>query len=331
MFRVLLASLLSCSVLLVCIAPAAQGATSPAVPACAAVEGARVGEGLASTVPVRTSPVLPPPLTAQAAVVVDGDTGRVLLDLGAHQRRPPASTTKIMTAILAIERGGLDETVVSDVDATHMTGSSVMGLRPGVAITVRDLLYGLMLPSGNDAAVQLAEHDGGSVGAFVDGMNAKARELGLLDTHYVNPHGLSDSQHYSSAYDLARLARFAMRNPQFAEIVIARRWHLSPPSDYDLTNGNTLLGAYPGADGVKIGWTEDAGWTLVASAVRNGHRLFVTVLNSRDRDADAAALLDWAFGTYDWVQLGPRFSGQLRVAERLGMGSSLLRALSVCA
>ena len=311
-------------------AGASHASSASSIPSCATA-GATTNS-IAAEIPMLAPGSGPPPaITAQAGVVVDGETGRVLYDLGAHQRRAPASTTKIMTALLAIEHGGLDDTVISDVDGSTMVGSSVMGLRPGLPITVRDLLYGLMLPSGNDAALVLAEHDDGSVAAFVDEMNRKAADLGLKDTHFANPHGLDAPEHYSSAYDLARLARVAMASPEFAQIVSTQWWHLAPPSDYDLHNGNSLLATYRGADGVKIGWTEAAGWTLVASATRGGRRLFAVVLDSADRDADAAALLDWAFGSYQWVRLAPRTVEPLRLAERLGIGVPLLRPLLACA
>ncbi|HEY7801213.1 MAG TPA: D-alanyl-D-alanine carboxypeptidase family protein [Dehalococcoidia bacterium] len=319
-------------VLAVVVLPTAPSLAAPefSIPSCAK-QGA-VADALAVQVPMSTAPLAAPPaITAKSAVVIDGDTGRVLYDLGAHDRRPPASVTKIMTALLTIEHGDLGRTVVSDVDATTMVGSSVMGLRPGVPITIEDLLYGLMLPSGNDAAVLLAENVDGSVPAFVAEMNKKAKELGLKDTHFANPHGLDDPNHYSSAYDLARLARYAMQEPEFAKIVSTQDWHLAPPSDYDLHNGNSLLETYPGADGVKIGWTDNAGWTLVASAQRDGHRLYVTVLDSTDRDADATALFDWAFSGYSWVRLEQKTVDQMRLAERLGIGSALVRSLSVCA
>jgi D-alanyl-D-alanine carboxypeptidase (penicillin-binding protein 5/6) len=289
-------------------------------------------EAFAGVMPVgRPDELPPPPISAKAAVVIDGDTGRVLYDLNAHERRAPASTTKIMTALLAIRDGGdLDRTVISDVDGSQMPDSSIMGLKPGFPISMRDLLYGLMLPSGNDAAIVLAEQVAGSTPAFVDLMNRTAAELGLRDTHFVNPHGLDDVHHYSSAYDLARLGRVAMQDPVFAQIAGTREWHLSPPWDYDLHNGNTLLGGYPGADGVKIGWTDWAGWTLVASAQRDGHRLFVTVLDSEDRNADASALFDWAFASYEWMPLSPRAITAARLARTLGLGDALARSIAMC-
>jgi len=309
--------------------PRTEAAAPGAVPGC----GQPVPDPsrFSSSIPLNVATVAPPAVTARAAVVVDGETGRVLYDLGAHDRLPPASTTKIMTAILALESGAdTGGSVVSDIDARWLKGSSVMGLRPGMVLSVRDLLYGLMLPSGNDAAIELAKIVDGSEAAFVDRMNQKARELGLRDTNFVNPHGLDDPNHYSSAYDLAMLARYAMANPQFAELVRTRDYQLSPPSGYVLRNGNSFLQRYPGADGVKIGWTEAAGWTLVASAERDGRRLFATVLNSTDRDADAAALLDWAFQSYQWLTLGPRAQATLRLAQKWGFGGGLVRSLAAC-
>jgi D-alanyl-D-alanine carboxypeptidase len=181
-----------------------------------------------------------------------------------------------------------------------MIGSSVMGLWPAAEVTLRDLLYGLMLPSGNDAAVELARTLAPSEQAFIDMMNERVRAMGLRNTHFTNPHGLDDWEHYSSAYDMAAITRHAMRNQRFREIANTPVHHLAPPFDYDVHNGNSLLGFYPGANGVKIGWTEAAGWTFVASAWRDGREVIVSLMNSADRDADAAALLDWAFASPHW-------------------------------
>lgn len=154
----------------------------------------------------------------------------VLYDLRAHDRLPPASTPKIMTSLLAIEKLDPNQVITSDIDATTLTGSSVMGLRPGVAITVRDLLYGLMLPSGNDAAIELARAIDGTEQAFVRRMNQPVTDLGLTDTHFVNSHGLDSRRHYSSAYDLAMLARAAMKSAVFADLVGTRDRQLARPS-----------------------------------------------------------------------------------------------------
>jgi D-alanyl-D-alanine carboxypeptidase (penicillin-binding protein 5/6) len=303
-----------------------------AVPSCG--PNAQGGDVLPSGLPVRDPAAAPPPpITAKAAVVLDAETGRVLYGLDEHYRRSPASTTKIMTAILALENRPLDDLIVAESDALTMSaaGSSVMGLAPGTSISMRDLLYGLMLPSGNDAALDIARAiDSGSVSTFVDRMNAKAADLHLVNTSFRNPHGLSRKGHYSSAYDLAMLTRYAMANEEFRRIVSTQAYHLSPPSDYDLFNGNSLLATYPGADGVKIGWTEQAGWTFVASAVRDGRRVIVTVLHSDDRDADAAALFDWAFTSHRWQTIGPQTAAMLSVFNRFGLGQALGRSLAVC-
>lgn len=310
--------------------PARTDATGRKVlPGCGTPGAAR--PVVPSALPVRSDDAAPPPaITAESAVAIDAETGRVLYDLRAHERRAPASTTKIMTAILALENIDEDAWVVSDTDARTMIGSSVMGLRPGVYIKMRDLLYGLMLPSGNDAAVEIAKNVDGSVPAFVERMNAKAEELGLQETHFRNPHGLDARDHYSSAYDLAMLGRYAMGNAEFRTIVGTAYYHLEPPSDYDLVNGNTLLTSYPGAEGIKIGWTDRAGWTFVASAVRDGRRVIVALMDSNDRDGDAAALLDWAYGTYSWNEISPRTVRMLQLAQRMGGAEALTRSLTVC-
>lgn len=315
------------SLLLASLAPFDTEARVPvSIPRCALE---KEGDVTASAIPMNTLHAPTPSITAKAAVVIDAETGRVLYDWNAYTRRAPASTTKIMTAILAIEQENLDKVVMSDIDARHLIGSSVMGLRPDIPITVRDLLYGLMLPSGNDAAIELAKSISGDTTRFARLMNQKVEELGLEDTNFTNPHGLDNRNHYSSAYDLAQMTRYAMRNEVFASIVGTGYYQLSPPWDYGINNGNTLLGTYYGADGVKIGWTNAAGWTFVASAQRDGRRLIATVLASENRDADAAALFDWAFGSHEWMQLSEKTDRTVRVARLLGV-PGLPQVLSVC-
>jgi D-alanyl-D-alanine carboxypeptidase (penicillin-binding protein 5/6) len=232
---------------------------------------------------------------------MDAATGRVLYGRRMHERRAPASTTKIMTALLSVEAiADPNGVVVSSTDASAMIGSSVMGLWPAAEVTLRDLLYGLMLPSGNDAAVELARNLAPSETDFVRVMNERAQIMGMRDTSFTNPHGLDDANHYSSAYDMAVLARFAMQNVRFRELARAQAHHLSAPFDYSIYNGNSLLGTYAGAEGVKIGWTEAAGWTFVAAAQRDGREVIVSLMHSADRDADAATLLDWAFSSPHW-------------------------------
>jgi D-alanyl-D-alanine carboxypeptidase len=177
-------------------------------------------------------------------------------------------------------------------------GSSIMGLSPGQHVSVRTLLDGLLLPSGNDAAEQLAVTVAESRAGFIGWMNAVASdELGLSDTHFVNPSGLDAPDHYSSAYDLAQLARRAMQEDVIRQIVGSPEIHAD---GFDLVGHNPLIGAYPGADGVKTGSTDAAGKVLVGSAVHDGHRVYVVVMHSDDTAADAEALFDWTWQEFSW-------------------------------
>ncbi len=252
------------------------------------------------TAPVRLLDRPPPEIGAAAAVVLDEASLGVLYDHYAHERRAPASLTKIATAILAAERGDLEEVVSIDVDGLNMGRSTVMGLIPGDEFTLRDLLYGLMLPSGNDAALAIARHISGSEVAFAEEMTALAWRLGLTDSTFTNPHGLGGTNHRTTAYDLAVLSRYLMTFPDLAEIVAARSWTAEGSRTISMWTLNSLLHTYPGADGLKTGYTRRAGPTIAVSAVRDGHRLYVVVLDSPTREADAAALLDWAFESHVW-------------------------------
>src|SRR5687767_5756075 len=215
-----------------------------------------------------------PQISAKAAIVVEYPSGKIIYQKGAHEQLAPASTTKILTAILAMERGKLNEIVT--VAPEDMIRGSKMGLKSGEQQTVRNLLYGLMLPSGNDAAMTIARHigsqKGGSsatpkdaVNAFASMMNARLTQLGLKESHFVNPHGLDKSGHYSSAYDLASLTWHAMHFPVFNEIV-KQPSHKVP--GHTLTNINKMIAQYPGADGAKTGYTRRAGLCLVTTATR---------------------------------------------------------------
>lgn len=256
----------------------------------------------------------PPTLLAEAALLGDETTGQVLWEKNAHEPRAVASTTKIMTALITLERAPLDEEVVVSPTAAH-TGGNMVGLTPGERLSVRELLYGLLLNSGNDVATALAEHVAGTTAAFADLMNAKAQTLGMAHTHFVNPHGLDTEGHFSSAYDLWLLAREAMKNPTFREIVATPSW-TSGARTY--VNLNPLLTSYLGADGIKTGTSDWAGECLVASATRRGHRLIAVVLHSPDRYRDTTALLDWGFATHDWVpvRLQGRALNQFLLAGR---------------
>jgi D-alanyl-D-alanine carboxypeptidase (penicillin-binding protein 5/6) len=242
----------------------------------------------------------PPAINARAAVVLDDASAEVLFAKDADMRLAPASLTKIATAIVALERGNLDAEVIVDVDSRTMRRSTVMGLIPGDRFTLRDLLYGMMLPSGNDAALAVGRHLSGSDAAFVAEMNRLAARLGLRDTHFANPHGLGARDHFTSARDLALLSRYAMSLPEFARIVGTAQWLASGSRDIALYNINSFLFMYSGADGLKTGYTRSAGSTLAASAVRGQRRLFVVLLNAPQREADAMALMDWVFNDFVW-------------------------------
>jgi D-alanyl-D-alanine carboxypeptidase (penicillin-binding protein 5/6) len=246
--------------------------------------------------------VLPPmpETSAVAAVLVDEASGAVLFDKNAHLPMPPASLTKIATLVLALESGRLDEWVDVDVDSRTMRSSTVMGLIPGDRFLLRDLLYGLMLPSGNDAALAIGRHLAGSDAAFVAEMNQLMRRQGLSESNFLNPHGLGGGLHATSAHDLAMLSRYGMSLPGFREIVSTRYWTANGSRTLPLSNINTFLTSFAGADGLKTGYTRSAGSTLAASATRNGHRLYAIVLNSPTRDEDARRLLNWAFTNLTW-------------------------------
>jgi D-alanyl-D-alanine carboxypeptidase len=257
---------------------------------------------VSSPVPQRVLPLAPPAVTAPEVAVVDDTSGLLLYGLSAHTHEAPASTTKIATAIVTLEHADdLDRSVRITVNGFAMAeadGSSIMGLSPGRQLTLRTLLDGLLLPSGNDAAEQLALTVAESRTQFVGWMNSVATdELGLHDTEFVNPSGLDADGHYSSAYDLAQLARRAMREDVFRQIVASPE---IVAQGFDLVGHNPLIGTYRGADGVKTGTTDLAGKVLVGSATRNGHRVYAVVMHSDDILADTSALLDWAWQEFAW-------------------------------
>lgn len=240
---------------------------------------------------------LAPKVDAEAAVLMVANTRRILYAINPDAIMYPASTTKIMTLLTALEKGKLDSNVTVSAAAAGCEGSS-LELRPGDSLSLRDLLYGLMLVSGNDAAEAAAENIAGSVPAFVELMNAKAGQLGLVNTHFSNPHGLPDPlNHYSSARDLALITATALQNPDFAKIVATREYAVpfKNRAPIRITNTNKLLRSYPGATGIKTGYTQEAGDCLVASAKRGGVQLIVVLLNDDARWQDAAQLLDYGF------------------------------------
>lgn len=248
----------------------------------------------------------PPAVTAEGAVVWDPADEATLYGRAESTGRPMASTTKIMTVLLALEQADIDELVTVSPGAAGRGGAS-LGLRAGQELPLGSVLAGLMLRSGNDGAAAVAEHVAGGVDAFVALMNARADQLGLSDTHFKDVSGLTDDPaHRASPLDLARLAEVAMAHPEFAAWAGAAT--LTVPGLGSVTNRNELLGSYPGATGVKTGFTSLAGQTLVASAARHGRTLYAVVLGSEDRASDAAALLDHGFE--DFARPAPLAAGQ---------------------
>jgi D-alanyl-D-alanine carboxypeptidase (penicillin-binding protein 5/6) len=243
-----------------------------------------------------------PDVTARSAVLLDQSTGRILYSKNAHEQLPNASTTKVMTAILAIESGRLADKVIVSEYASLVEGSSV-DLEAGEEKTLEELLYGLMLRSGNDAATAIAEHLGGSVEKFAEMMTRRAMELGVAQTRFKNPHGLHDEEHYTTAYDFALISAHALTLPKFSEVCATESIKISwPGRPYDrvLRNQNKLLDMYEGGDGIKTGWTTPAGRCFVGSATREGWRLVTVVLNAPQMWEDTTALLDFGYSHYRW-------------------------------
>lgn len=232
--------------------------------------------------------------SATAAVLMDVDSGRVLYARNEDAKMLVASTTKIMTALVALENGDLNSTVKVTAEAANTEGSS-MYLKAGEKLTLETLLYGLMLCSGNDAAVAVAQGVAGSTDKFVKLMNEKAKELGMTHTSFANPNGLDDEKHYSTARDMAVLACAAMNNETFARIVSTRTVTVGGRT---LTNHNKLLSYVDGCIGLKTGYTKAAGRTLVSCVRRNGQRLVAVTLQDGNDWADHAALYDYGFSTY---------------------------------
>jgi D-alanyl-D-alanine carboxypeptidase (penicillin-binding protein 5/6) len=264
--------------------------------------------------PILTIQGTPPAVGAKAAYLLDADTGHMLVNVNGQQRLPMASTTKIMTAFIALQTADLQQVVTVKQDAVDEVkknqGSSAF-LVVGDKIRLLDLLYALMLPSGDDAAITIADAISGSPAQFVVTMNQYAQRLHLKQTHYINPDGLTyltaqnkpDPQHYTSAADLVQLTRIALENPLFAQIVALQEYKLPATAEhhaYDWMTTDDLLSAYPGAIGVKTGFTLEAGYCLVFSAINVGHHLIGVVLNDstqkpNQRFTDAIKLLDWGF------------------------------------
>jgi D-alanyl-D-alanine carboxypeptidase (penicillin-binding protein 5/6) len=241
-------------------------------------------------------------VSAQSAILMEQQSGRVLFEKDAYTKRRIASITKIMTAILAIESGKMNETVRVSSRAVRAEGSSIY-LKEGEKIKLRDLVYGLMLRSGNDAAIAIAEHVGGSVEGFVFLMNQKAAEIGMRDTHFANPHGLDDAEnHYSTAYDMALLMRYAMQNKEFRKVAGTKVYRApNPDEEWDRIwrNKNKLLtNLYEYCTGGKTGYTKRAKRTLVTTAEKDGLELIAVTLNAPDDWNDHIAMYEYGFDHY---------------------------------
>ncbi len=240
-----------------------------------------------------------PQVTARSAVVIDALTGEVLYQRMMDERRYPASTTKIMSLITALEtnRGSLDDAVRISGTAADMEGST-MWLERGERYRLEDLLYGMMLVSGNDAATAVAEHVAGSVQAFAKRMTEKANEIGAKNTRFTNSCGLHDPLHYTTAHDLALITAYGYKNSTFRKIVSTKEWRvplMKPPFTRELENENMLLWIYPGANGVKTGYTDAAGRCVVTAAERDGVQLIAVVLDGAYMWNDSIAMLDYGF------------------------------------
>lgn len=250
--------------------------------------------------------VATPNIKASSAILTDATTGQVLFEKNADEHRPMASTTKIMTAILTIENCKMDDTITASKNVSQTQFTS-MHLLPGEQISVRDALTAMLLRSANDCAVALAEHIGGSVDGFAQMMNDKAKELGAKNTHFVTPNGLYAPGHYTTARDLALIARYALRLPIFNEIVATRCKRIERSmnqQDVFVTNKSKFLRNYQGADGVKSGYIKQAGHCYVGSATRGGWRLVSVVLNSPDTQAETTMQMDYGFKNYQRIVLG---------------------------
>ncbi|WP_010273935.1 D-alanyl-D-alanine carboxypeptidase family protein [Paenibacillus senegalensis] len=271
----------------------------------------------------------PPPIytNAEAAALIDVTSGRILHSSGGDKPMRIASLTKIMTAIVAIEHGELSDSITVSRRAFGKEGSSIY-LKLGEEMSLHHLLYGLMLRSGNDAAVAIAEHVGGSLEGFVYLMNQKAEELGMDNSQFMNPHGLDEEGHYSTANDMAKLTAYALKNPVFQEIVKTERKRVSRADEsWDTIwyNKNKMLHFYEGADGVKTGYTRLARRCLVSSATRNGQQLAVVTLNDPNDWVDHRELLDYGFQYFPLEEVVQRGAS---AQEGLVYGSSFSYALA---
>jgi D-alanyl-D-alanine carboxypeptidase (penicillin-binding protein 5/6) len=246
------------------------------------------------------SPLLPPVIHAASSILIDAVSGQVLYEKNADVEHPMASTTKIMTALLFCENVP-DDAIITASKYACSTGGSSLHLKPGEKISGSDLLHAILMRSANDGCVAAAEHIAGSEAAFVEKMNAKARELGALHTHFANPHGLNAPDHYTTARDLAAIARAAIAEPRFSSIVRTQFYRINrskDKNDVTLRNHSHFLGKFDGADGIKTGWTVPAGHCYVGSATQHGWRLLSVVLHSPDYVHETIRLMKFGFSHF---------------------------------
>ena len=255
---------------------------------------------------VSSKPISEPEVNSRIAIIYDRNTKRVIWGKNENKRSAMASTTKIMTCLVTLEKANLTDEVTVSAKAAS-TGGSRLGLKKNDKITVNNLLYGLMLCSGNDAAVALAEHIGGSKEGFAKLMNEKAKELGLKDTNFVTPHGLDDPNHYTTAFELAKIADYALNNKEFAKIVNTKNITISiNGNSKQLSNTNELLGNTLGVYGVKTGFTNNAGRCLVTSCKREKIDIITVVLGAdtkKIRTKDSISLIEYANSNYSYVNI----------------------------
>ena len=268
-----------------------------------------------------------PDVSARSAVLLEASTGRVLYEKNGYEKMPMASTTKIMTAIVALENGDIADYVEVSSNASGIEGSSIW-LSAGEKMTLSDMLFGLMLASGNDAALAIAEHVGGSVEGFVEMMNAKAQEIGAYNTHFVNPNGLPVENHYTTAYDLALISAYAMQNDYFCEIV-KTQYKTLPWDGHEwdrvVKNKNKILWNYEGGNGIKTGFTKEAGRCLSAGAKRDGMQLVSVVLSASDMFGDCMAMMDYGFENFEYCRIleAGELMGDVAVEEGMESGFSV--------
>lgn len=247
-----------------------------------------------------------PTINSSSAIIYDRNSGRILYGKNENQQRKMASTTKIMTAIIVLENSNLDDIVTISAKSAG-TGGSRLGLHTNDKLSVRDLLYGLMLCSGNDAAVALAEHIGGNLTNFADLMNKKCKSLNLSSTHFVTPHGLDDDDHYTTAYELAIITNYALQNDTFCKFVGTKNYTVSiNGTPKNLSNTNELLGNLNGVYGVKTGFTNGANRCLVTAIKRNNMDLICVVLGAdtkKNRTQDSIKLIEYAFNNFEMINI----------------------------